>query len=203
MDGVGVSIKSKNKRETESFIVKLDNLANMISGVHGVSCGWLENRMHKMRPDGDGLPKQTPISLPKVAFLMEYGCKENRLFGTDKIAPIPPRPFMRPLIDKEKNNWKRLIFALIKSEIKKGASGNIDRAFDALGLKVVGDIKSSIEDVTSPALSALTVKFRMKTRGVSKDKFSKMTDEEKGQMLKPLEDTGELKRAVSHRVYHK
>lgn len=104
---------------------------------------------------------------------------------------IPPRPFMRPTISREQNNWSALIEKL--SERVGEEKMTSSEALDILGLKVTGDIKESIKRVYTPPLAPATIAARL-----AKRKNQKIV----GMLDKPLIDTSQMIDSVSFEVSH-
>lgn len=92
---------------------------------------------------------------------------------------IPARPFMRPTIIAETNNWMRLVEQGAK-QILKGNYNTTD-VLDLLGQKAAGDIRETISKVFEPPLATATIKARLAKR---KNKT------QVGNLDKPLIDTG-------------
>ncbi len=112
-------------------------------------------------------------------------------FGSIK-ANIPPRPFMRPTIEREENFWREFI-AQEAPKILEGTQ-TVEGLFEMLGLNVSGEIARSISLVTTPALLEATI--LAKTR--------KMADQVTvGALDKPLVETGLMLDSVTHMVVSK
>ena len=107
-------------------------------------------------------------SVAQVAMSNEYGVPQKRQ---------PPRPFMRTALKKAKE-WKKTFDFMIKKGFVRG--GDFKTSFNTLGLVVQGDIKTSIKELTAPALAQLTI---------DKKGFSK-----------PLIDTGYMLDSVNYEV---
>lgn len=129
-----------------------------------VQVGWFETSKYE-----DG----TPVAY--VATIQEFGH-----------GAIPARPFMRPTMQQQREEWK--------STLKKGFKRVVNDQMDAeemllaFGLSAAGDVASSIEAVTAPPLSQATLEARQakkKTEGVSN---------------KPLVDTGQMIQSVTAQV---
>ena len=97
-------------------------------------------------------------NVASVAFKQEFG---------DRI--IPARPFMRPTITKQSKHWGVIVSHLIKPDAQA------EDVVELIGLRMQGDIREAIVEVTSPALSEFTLEQRQ-ARGNSSEK--------------PLNDTG-------------
>jgi len=98
-----------------------------------------------------------------IAFKNEYG---------SPLEHIPPRPFFRPAIAENKKAWSEIV----RLTLKRG--GTIEDALETVGLQMQGDIRDALDDVTTPELSAYTIKMRQE-RGNSS--------------TKPLNDSGYMR----------
>jgi hypothetical protein len=141
-----------NKKTSLDIKKMANNLANM-----KVQVGFLSSAKYE-----DG------TSVAEVAMSNEYGVPQKRQ---------PPRPFMRNALNKA-NEWKKTFDFMIKKDFARG--GDFKTSFDTLGSVVQGDIKTSIKDLTAPALAQSTI---------DKKGFSK-----------PLIDTGYMLDAVNYEV---
>lgn len=93
-----------------------------------------------------------------VAFKQEFG---------DRI--IPARPFMRPTVAKQSKHWGVIVKSLIKPDAQA------EDVMDLIGLRMQGDIRKTIAEITTPPLSEFTLE-RRRERGNNSEK--------------PLNDTG-------------
>ena len=84
---------------------------------------------------------------------------------------IPPRPFFRNMIARQQSTWAPLLAQSLKAN-----DYDIDKAFQILGVVMVGQLKQSIDETNTPALKPATVK-------------------RKG-FAKPLVDTGHMQSSV-------
>ena len=107
-------------------------------------------------------------SVAEVAMTNEYGVPQKGQ---------PPRPFMRQAL-KRSGEWKKTFDFMVKKDFSRG--GDFKAPFDTLGLVVQGDIKTSIKELTAPALAQSTI---------DKKGFSK-----------PLIDTGYMLDSVNYEV---
>lgn len=123
----------------------------------------------------------TPVAY--VATIQEYGVAQKG---------IPPRPFMRPTIEKQRMTWRAIADQGARSMLAGKATG--DQVLEAIGLKAAGDIRRTISQIQSPALKPETIAARL--RGY-KDKKTV------GNLTKPLVHTGTLINAVSSEVSEK
>lgn len=100
--------------------------------------GWLDSAKY---PDG------TPVAL--VAQTQEYGSTKQH---------IPPRPFVRPTIAAQNNEWSRQMGLGVRAV----ARGNITpvNVFTAIGELAAGDVRQTITSITSPPLEESTKKAR-------------------------------------------
>ena len=101
-------------------------------------------------------------------------------FGTDD---IPPRPMIRPTVEREKDNWKNII----KDGSRRILNGEIDSFKEGFGLQVQGDIQATIAQIQSPELAESTIDARKRklADGVTV-----------GSLDKPLVETGYLLSSV-------
>jgi hypothetical protein len=100
--------------------------------------GFLENRDYPI----SGRP------VPLVAAVQEYGAPGAQF-------PIPPRPFFRTMIAKNKANWPIQAAALLKQY-----NYDTDKVFQAMGNEIAGLLKQSIATTNAPALSQVTLMVR-------------------------------------------
>lgn len=120
----------------------------------------------------------TPVAF--VATIHEFGSPKNN---------IPPRPFMRPTIARERERWGEFI----EQEAKKIVGGvqTAPGMFEKLGLNVSGEIARSITNVTQPPLKAATIEAKKRKLA------NKRTT---GALSKPLVETGLMLASVTHVV---
>jgi len=137
---MGIEFKSKMSNEGKAFEDAVKKIVNTSAKV-----GWFG-----MYPaDKNGVSK----SVGGVAYNNEMG-----------VGRIPPRPFLRPSIDSNKNKW----MGALRSQIKQVFNGDksIDQALMTTGLLAQKDIQNTIADLWSPALSPATINIRERKRGV-------------------------------------
>lgn len=127
---------------------------------------------HKLRV-GWGSEQQYESSVPVA------GIAAQNEFG-NPAKNIPPRPFMRPAMHKQGDNWTKTLAHGFK-QVYQGRLTFPQVLNDMTGQLVIGDIKKEISEVTSPPLSPKTIKARMNARGAKKATAS---------LTKPLIDTG-------------
>ena len=84
-------------------------------------------------------------SVAEVAMINEYGVPQKGQ---------PPRPFMRQAL-KKSGEWKKTFDFMVQKDFARG--GDFKTPFDTLGLVVQGDIKTSIKELTAPALAQSTI----------------------------------------------
>lgn len=160
-------------------------LAVMIGRLKGfdnivAKAGWFETNKY---PDG--------TSVAFVASIHEYGAHFTR-YGSkagDYSVIIPPRPFMRPTVIRERENWIRLIGQGAKACLAGKATP--EGVLDMVAARAAGDIAKSISLVQAPPLKPATIKARL----------SKLSDRKTiGNLTKPLIDTGLMFNSVTHVV---
>ena len=117
-------------------------------------------------------PDGTPVAY--VAAIQEFGYAEGG---------IPPRPFFRPTIIRESNNWRALVAAGVRG-IPTGKR-TARQVMEALGSQAAGDTRKTISEITTPPLKQSTLDARQ-SRGNSS--------------TKPLVDTRVLLPTLTHVV---
>lgn len=135
----------------KSVLAALDGLGDKEGKV-----GWFESARY-----ADG----TPVAY--VATIHE--------FGTGR---IPARPFMRPAVATYGAGWMELLAQGARAAMAGSVSPAA--ALEMVTLRAAGDVAKSIQAVTSPPLSAVTIK-------------------RKGH-AKPLVDTGQMIQSVTGKV---
>lgn len=145
---------------------------------HEARVGWFEKDVYP----------ETGEPVASVAVKQEFGFV-TQLPGTNKVAIVPPRPFIRPAITKNKS----LIDKYIDNNFKKVLDGSNTVEF---ALKLVSQltrdlIQTEIKNLHEPALSAYTIAQRLKKR-----KSKVVTDA----IRKPLIDTGHMFKTVNYTV---
>lgn len=165
--------------------------------------GWFETSHYE-----DG----TPVAL--VAATQEYGAHINHPGGTpyrigadgkaifvSKAAGaglpltkahaiiIPPRPFMRPTILREKQSWLEILASGSRSVMAGRTTA--ESVMEAIGARGAGDIRKSITQVWNPPLKASTIAARRRS----------LTDKKTvGALDKPLVASGIMLSTVTHRT---
>ncbi|AWB00245.1 hypothetical protein CU052_13485 [Vibrio harveyi] len=134
-----------------------------------VFVGWLESARYD-----DG----TPIA--GVAAVHEYGSPIRR---------IPPRPYLRTAKEENRESWKKLV-DFVSKQILSG-SMKVEDALEMLGLKISGDIKKAIKNISSPALKQKTIANRLRKKADGKTV---------GNLDKPLIETAIMINSVTYEV---
>ncbi len=134
-----------------------------------VFVGWLESARYD-----DG----TPIA--GVAAIHEYGSPIRR---------IPPRPYLRTAKEENRESWKKLV-DFVSKQILSG-SMKVEDALEMLGLKISGDIKKAIKNISSPALKQKTIANRLRKKADGKTV---------GNLDKPLIETAIMINSVTYEV---
>lgn len=111
-------------------------------GQQRLAVGWLDSNRY-----------ESGIQVGKVAAIQELGD-----------GPIPPRPFVRPTVEKSRNAWNAL-FGKGANKVLTGKLSAVD-LFSALGGVAAADIQTTITQIFDPPLSPLTLAARAyKLRG--------------------------------------
>lgn len=106
--------------------------------------------------DTANYPDGTPVAY--VATIQEFG-----------YGPIPPRPFMRPAQEQNKDKWLKNLARATKAAI----DGKIDiiDALEQVGKVAAGDVQKAIKAVQDPPLSPLTLLLRKHKKGADPEKI--------------------------------
>ncbi len=73
-------------------------------------------------------------------------------------GPIPPRPFFRTTVAKEKKAWSEYAAQGAKAVLKGSLSAR--DVMEGLGERAQEDVKETINHITSPPLSPVTLELR-------------------------------------------
>lgn len=101
--------------------------------------------------EGSTYPTGRPV--PLVASIMEYGAPSAQF-------PIPPRPFFRTMISKNKADWGPMASKLLVKN-----KYDVDKTFQTMGNVISGQLKQSISETNSPPLSEVTLMVRSLMKG--------------------------------------
>ncbi|MCP4278023.1 MAG: hypothetical protein GY886_08485 [Gammaproteobacteria bacterium] len=118
-----------------------------------------------------------------VAAQNEYG---------NAVKGIPPRPFIRPTMAEQKQQWA-LIFADLSKKIMQDKI-TAEQALETLGLIAAGDIRKTIANLWTPALAQSTIDARKRKRADGNTT---------GSLNKPLVDQGIMINSLTHVVSKK
>jgi len=114
---------------------KIELALKQLDGVE-TSVGWFPSARYQ-----DG----TQVAL--VASVQEYG-----------YGPIPPRPFFRTTVADQKAAWAAYAAAGAKAVLK--GTHTPEQVMDGLGERAQEDVKETINQITSPPLSPITLELR-------------------------------------------
>lgn len=153
--------------------------------------GWLEAKRYPHKTSSIG-PTQ-PLTVAEVAYLNEKG--------------IYARPFIRPTITREKNNWGRIAFNKSRDMLKNGNT-TVHDMFEAIGDKTRFDIQKTIKQLWDPPLKPSTIRARINK--YSNDPELKLSTRKSRQkqlnkfipsgLYKPLIDTSLMFSTITHSV---
>lgn len=106
-------------------------------------------------------------------------------------GPIPARPFMRPAMSSNRDTWTRNFLSGFKAVV----NGNVStkQVMEQMGMKISGQIKESIQSVTSPPLQDSTIEARL-SRLANGGKGAQ------GTISKPLVATGLMLNSVDYKA---
>lgn len=148
-----------------------DNLKQAIKDINKkeVQVGWFESSTY-----------ENGMKVAQVAYMDEFGRLSNNQ---------PPRPFFRNAIKDNKLRWSQTIQKISK-DILNGS--NVLTSLNLLGVVVESDVRKSITDLISPALSPVTIAIRKQK--LAKGRSVASTIE------KPLVDTGYMLATLTSEV---
>lgn len=138
-----------------------------------------------------------------VAAFQEYGgstiapnfSNRKRPAEDNKAIVVPPRPFMRPTVRKNANDYLKMAAMGVIGELLKD-NGNPDAAMRQVGERVKVDLQEAIHDVHFPRLSRPAVR-RREYLWTHKDSGGA---EHGTQVEKPLIDTGLMINSIDIKV---
>jgi hypothetical protein len=159
-----------------------DTLRAHLKELDGITAkaGWFESSKY-----------ESGQSVAEIAAIQEFGAHITR-FGSkagDYTVVIPPRPFMRPTVARESQNWMNLLASGARA-VLKGNTTAID-VMNSVASRAAGDIAKSIAQVFSPPLKPSTIAARRR----------RLSDKTTiGNLDKPLVDSGIMITSVTHTV---
>lgn len=124
-----------------------------------------------------GQAEQEGVDAVDKALWNEFGTRGGAS-GGGWGGPIPERPFMRNAMRENKDKYRKAMREFAK-RITRGEMTR-DKALDQLGIMAEGDVLKSIESLSDPPNSALTIELKGSA--------------------KPLVDTGSMGNAVKYKV---
>ena len=190
------TIKQSNPKAFEVLAQGLGELDGVIG-----RAGWFETSKYE-----DGTPTAY------IAAIQEFGAVINHPGGTPyevsskgarfvsktadhasslpKTAPhdiiIPPRPFMRPTMTKQKRAWLNLLGKGAQAVIEGKTTALV--VLESVAMKAAGDVAKTIAELTTPPLAKSTIAKRRRQM-----KNKKLV----GALDKPLIATGQMFRDVT------
>lgn len=168
-----MQIKQGNPKAFETILKGLKSLEGVQSKV-----GWFESAKYE---------NGTPVAYAMA--IQELGVASRS---------IPPRPYFRPTAIEKQNEWASTGAEVAKKVVAGHLSG--EEAMGIVALKAEGDVLKTIDSITTPPLSPITLgarKYRMmgkKVTGATIGEIARLLKEGKldlsGVPTKPLNDTG-------------
>ena len=125
-----IKVDLNNIQGLKDKLVKLANAE--------LEVGWFEGTLYN-----DGTPAAG------VAAVQEFGSASRA---------IPPRPFFRPTIAEQKDEWAKKTEAILSRYIV--GSLTPEQSLNVIGAMVVGDVQDKISTINSPKLSPVTIALR-------------------------------------------
>lgn len=167
---------------------RLADIANGLTTGANLRVGFLE---------GAGKHTRTNLPMAAIAAIQEFGAPARG---------IPPRPFFRNMIAAHSSEWGDALAKQLKI-----ADYNAETALQVLGIQMQGELKESMTDLDSPALSPVTLMLRKMQRAPENRVITgKVVGEAAARVAagestagvddKPLIWTGELQAAVDFEV---
>lgn len=135
-----------------------------------VLVGVPEQKTDRRRKTGE---KRQPITNAQLAYIQNYGSPARN---------IPARPFMEPGIKDAQPQIEKALRGAAEAALEGNASG-VEDGFDKAGLVAVNGIRNKIRTGPFVPLKPSTLKAR-KRRGRTGDK--------------PLQDTGQMRNAITY-----
>ena len=162
---ITVKIKELDSLRIAKALAELENNNNVLK------VGWLENSKY---PDKKG------TNVAYVAAIQEFGSSQKN---------IPPRPFIRPAVEKNSNKWANEIEK--SSKLVLEGKQSIDGMLYGLGNVVRADIQIAITEVKMPELEESTIRNRLRKKKIKAETET---------LKKPLVDTGLMLATVTQKV---
>lgn len=134
--------------------------------------GWFESARYE---------NGTPVAL--VAAVHEFGAPSKN---------IPPRPFFRPTIAREENNWRDTAAKGAKAILN--GTETAQSVMDKIGGRAAGDVAKTIASITTPPLKPATIRSKARKRANKKVV---------GNLSKPLVDSELMIDSLTHAVEDK
>ena len=125
----------KMGRSNSKAFATIENRLKELAGVE-TRVGWFPGATY---PDG--------TKVAYVAAIQEFGH-----------GPIPPRPFFRTTVADQKASWAQDAANAARAVLKGSISA--EQAMDALGERAQEDVKETINQITAPPLSPITLELR-------------------------------------------
>lgn len=170
----------------EKLAAYLAELSQKVSKKGSLSVGFFEGKTY---PNG--------TSVAMVAAIQNFGAPK---------AGIPPRPFFSNMVRMKSGSWGPTLGNILRANDYDCA-----RSLGLLGEEIAGDLRQSIIDTNSPALSPVTVMLRgmrandpsLTVSGKTVGEAARRVAEGKtnyGASAKPLVDQGILLNSVEYKV---
>lgn len=186
-----IETREKPSDAWDKLKIAITNLSGKVGKV-----GWLGGTRY---PDDPKTGRQG-ADVAYVATIQEYGYPGGG---------IPPRPFIRPTIEKNLDKWKAIALKYSKRVLKN--EGTVADVFEAVGAAAQGDIDKAIVQLVDPPLSPVTIAARLNRAKVGNanalahkivNKLPLTNREQKvtGMIDKPLIDTGLMLATLTHSV---
>ena len=164
-------------RKVNSSKIGLANLLNALNENKAVKIGYFENDKYE-----DGR------SVASVAATQELGSPKHK---------IPPRPTMRPALNKNVG----VVTSLVKQHLIHSivTDSPILNVYELVGVELESKVKEEILALTTPALSKRTIEER-RGKYLTNNLKKRLGKRQAASLSKPLIDSARMLRSVTHIV---
>lgn len=170
----------------ERLEAKLAEIAAKVAKGGTLRVGFLETARY---------PNGTPVA--QVAAIQNFGAPA---------AGIPPRPFFTKFIEDNSGKWGDALGRLLAAN-----DFDVEKAFNLMGMGMVGQLQTAIRDTNSPPLSKVTLLLRERFPDHSTIEFADVLQAWQdiadgveptisGTGAKPLVWTGQMQNSVNYEV---
>lgn len=188
-------IRRYSREKNPEITGVLEGLGKRLGKKYRVTVGWFAGA-HSYPESGE--------DVADVAAFQEYGgstiapnfSNRKRPAQGNKTIVVPPRPFMRPTVRRNANDYLRQAAMGVIGELLKENGGDPAAVMKQVGERVKEDLREAIHDVHNPKLSRPAIR-RREYLWTHKDSGGA---EHGTQVEKPLIDTGRMINSIDIKV---